>query len=106
MKDADLHRDKDRSRVTSTPTPYDVSKKKFEGVLDSEFIPMDIEEVGVGELANDTGKLLLRNPERSGWKVVQGRTKKGRAQSEVVHGILDLPLMLRLQDIASISPNV
>ena len=67
---------------------------------------MDIEEVGAGKLANDTGKLLLRNPERSGRKVVQGRTKKGRAQSEVVHGILDLPLTLRLQDIASILPNV
>ena len=105
-KDANLYRNKDRSRTATTPTPYDVSKEKFEGVLDSEFVPMDVEKVVTGELVDDGGKLLLRDPERGSRKVVQGRAKKGRAQSEVVHGILDLPLTLRLQDIASISPIV
>lgn len=105
-KDANFDRRQNLPLRTSTSTPIDVSQTEFKGVLDSELVPMDTEDLVVDKRLQDKRKVSSRSPEGPAGDVGHTRPKKGRAQSEVVNGILNLPLTMSLQELACISPNV
>ena len=105
-KNPRLDQGQDRFQVAAEPTPFDVSPAKFEGKLDSEFVPMDVEEVLLKKPIDDGGKLSMRHPEGLARKVIQSRPKGGKTQSDVVKGLMEQELTLRLQDIIAISPTV
>ena len=105
-KNPRLDQSQDQFQVAAELTPFDMSPAKFEGKLDSEFVPMDVEEVLLKKPINDGGKLSMRHPEGLAWKVVQGRPKGGKTQSDVVKGLMEQELMLHLQDIIAILPTM
>ena len=105
-KNADFNRGQNRFEDIPVPVPIDISPAKFEGELDSQLVPMEVEEVVVGERVDHRRKVPLRDAERTIGNIGQTRPKRKKAQSEVVNGILSLPLTLSLQEIASISPSV
>ena len=106
-KDPGFHRNQDKLfRRTTTPTPIDVSQEVFEGKLDDELVPMDIEEPVRGKRGEDRRKVAAREGDRPIGNVAQSRAKKEEAQEEVVNEVLQLPLTLTLQNLVSISPIV
>lgn len=106
LKDSNLNRNQYRVPIPAAPTPTDVSPAKFEGKLDSELIPMDIDKSVTDERVENQGKGLTRNTDRTLRVVGQGRSKQGRVQSDVIKGIMGLQLALTLQDITCISPHL
>ena len=106
-KNADLHRSQNRfENVPAAAIPIDVSPAKFKGELDSELVPMEVEEVVSSKTRENRRKLLPRDADGAIGDVHQIRARKGKAQMSVVNGLLSLPLTLSLQEIASISPSV
>ena len=105
-RNADLNRGQNRFEEIPVSTPVDVSPAKFKGELDSQLVPMEVEEVVVRKVGNQRRKVSTRDLEGTIRDVGQTRAKRGKAQSEVVNGLLSLPLTLSLQEIASISPSV
>ena len=105
-KNADLNRGQHWFEEIPVAIPVDVSPTKFKGELDDQLVPMEVEEVVVRKVGDQRRKTLARNLEGTIKDVGQARPKRGKAQSDVVNGLLELPLTLSLQEIASISPSV
>ena len=105
-KNVDFHRGQNRFEEVLVPVPHDVSPAEFKGEHDDELVPMEVEEVVLGDRTNNRRKVLPRDTERTLGDVGQTGPRRGKAQLGVVNGILNLPLTLSLQEIASISPSV
>jgi len=105
-KNPNLHKSQHRLQNPATPTPIDVTPGKFEGKVDDEFVPMDIEEPVADKTIDHAREPLARDPERSTRNVGQARAKKGRAQSSVIEDLLNSQLTIKVKDLVSISPNV
>ena len=105
-KDPHLNRRDNRTQLAAIPTPIDVTPRKFEGKTDDQFVPMDVESIPQGNPHNNGGKMQARSTHREGRNIGQVRAKKGKTQSEVVEGIMKVPLTISLQELACISPSV
>ena len=105
-KDPRFNRSQNRFQSPPTPTPIDISPRKFEGKLDGEFVPMDVEDTIVDKAVKDRRETSTRNEEGTVRHVAQARTIKGKTQSAVINELLDSKLTICLKDLVSLSPNV
>ena len=105
-KDLNVNRGQHRLKTTPSPTPIDVAPHKFEGKLDHEFVPMDVEEALPRKRSEDGRKGHPRDAERTTREVTQGRAKRGKVQAEITKGLMDLRLTMSLQEVACIAPSV
>ena len=105
VKNANFDRSKDRLERSATPTPIDVSPVIFEGKLDGEFVPMDVESPVADKHVQNSRKVTTRELVRTPRDVAQGRTKE-KGQLGVIEDILETGCTLSLRELARISPSV
>ena len=89
-----------------TPTPVDVAPSKFEGKLDVEFVPMDIEDSIADQKIENGREARTRNVEWTVRNIAQGRPKNHKVQQETMQKCMDAVVMVSLWDLACLSPNV
>lgn len=106
LKNTDSHRHQDRLQRTATPIPIDISPEIFEGKLDSELVPMEVNRPAAKKVVKDRREAATHDTEGFVRDVPQVWAKKGKAQLEVVRGLLETPLTLSLCKIACILPSM
>jgi hypothetical protein len=105
-RDVNIDSHKNRLRATTTPTPIDVSPVVFEGKRDSELVPMEVEEVFLGDDIEDRRKFPTRESKGGVRNVVQGRPKQGKVQLDLTERILNSDLTLTVRELVSASRPV
>ena len=105
-KDPHLNQRDNCTQLAAIPTTVDVTPRKFEGKTDDQFVPMDVKSISQGNPHNNGGKMQARSTHREGQNIGQVRAKKGKTQSEVVEGIMKVPLTISLQELTCISLSV
>ena len=102
-KEPNLNQSQNRLKIASVLTLLDVTPGKFKGEVDNELIPMDIEEPFAQGTVEEGGKLAARNLKGKVGKVLESGPRK---ELKLVQDVLNLPLMIRIQDIVALSQNV
>lgn len=105
-KHSNLHQSQDRLKDSTTPTAIDVAPGKFEGKVDDEFVPMDVEQPVANKTIDHGREPSTRNLEGNVRNVGQARTVKGKAQQGVIEDLLDSQVTIKMRDLVSLSSSV
>ena len=99
--------DRDPLRGPKRITPFDANKDKFEGKIDNQFLPMEIDQVPIEKPGDKQVKVVpdkARNIEPV--KMANPRTTKGRSTSEIVQQILGKEVTVSVEEAAHMSPHL
>ena len=91
-------------RNTPVLTPVDTAPANFDGIHDSEFVPMMIDQTFHEEKLDEGRKAPPKESHKAPRNIGQGGAE--RVQKEVIERILETPLTLRLRDIMLLSREV
>lgn len=91
-----------------TLIPIDITPKEFQGILDVELVPMDIEETMSEKRGQDVQRVMAHKMKDWVRNVVQVRAKQNKdaISAEVVHKIMREDIMIRLQELTILALNL
>ena len=90
----------------SGPTPIDVHKKEFEGKLDSQFLPMDIDESITEKPGNKGAKTSANQPRTNIVKSTNPGATADKISMEIVEDIMSRNITVPLAPLIDIAPSL
>ena len=100
------NRDSNHTGPAKRITPIDINQDKFEGKVDGQFLPMQIDQDFVSNLPNNLGKEATSHQDAKTTKVTNPGPNKARDSTILAQNILNAPLTMTVQEAVRISPNL
>ena len=101
-----LDRNSNHTRSPKRVTPIDVNKNKFEGKVDGQFLPMQVDQDLVSNLVDNPMKEATSQLEAKPTKVSNPGSEKARDSTLMAQNILDTPLTITIREAVKISPSL
>ena len=96
--------DSNQARAAGRITPADPNKNVFEGKVNNEFLPMEVDQQLPGQLGDNSRKNLPHQRRTSVSKVTDPGPKPGKNSNEIVQKIMASELTMSVWDAIGISP--